>query len=67
MADLKAVCYLEKSMKPVFVASPSIITSMIESLGPEEYMRQLIELFVPDNPSKAVTVNSYCMPKKKIS
>jgi hypothetical protein len=54
-------------MNPVDVASPSITTSIILSLGPEEYIMQVMELFVREFESKAVTLNSYCIPKKKMS
>jgi hypothetical protein len=62
MNALKAVFYLTKSINPVLVASPYMITSITRSLGPDEYMEQVIELLVAELASKAVTLNSYCMP-----
>jgi hypothetical protein len=62
MKALNAVYSLVKSIKPVFVASPSISTSIILSLGYEEYIMQEIEELVPELASKAVTLNSYCIP-----
>lgn len=67
MKALNAVYSLVKSMNPVFVASPSMRTSIILSLGYEEYIVQEIEEFVPELASNAVTLNSYCIPKKKMS
>jgi hypothetical protein len=62
MKALKAVYSLVKSIKPVFVASPSISTSIILSFGYEEYIVQEMEEFVPEFASNAVTLNSYCIP-----
>jgi hypothetical protein len=62
MKALKAVYSLVKSMKPVFVASPSMSTSIILSLGYEEYIVQDMEEFVPELASNAVTLNSYYIP-----
>ena len=64
---LNAVCSRVKSIKPVFVASPSISTSIIISRAAEEYIMHVMELFVRELTSKAVTLNSYCIPKKKMS
>ena len=62
MKALNAVYSRVKSIKPVFVASPSMRTSIKRSFGPEEYIKHDIEEFVPELASNAVTLNSYYIP-----